>query len=376
MGVLMYEAVTGQPPFLANNMVEMAQMHIYEKPKEISKIIQDPDFPEWIQKIIFKALEKNVNDRYQTCEEMKQALLGFSKYWLEKTGGGESKSIEVRQRTTTKNLKSEIEAAKALLIAQGIPIPPVLQAAEKAAAEKAAAKAAADPTQAAPAVPPPPVQGAGKVSTSGQIAVPKKVVLAISVVVAILVLVCVLLYVQSMSKPATTTGHWHELEQTGRKALEANNLSEAEGYFFKAMQAARAEGDSDNPDLFRSMSRLAQVFQEEKKYEEAENVLKQTLAGVEQTESPNSAYLVSLLMQLGKLYQVMDRLDDAEKMHQRTMSIVEATFGKDDPRMAEVLSDYAATKEKRGKIAEANAMKKSAEAIRSHKKKSIASELT
>lgn len=146
MGVLMYEAVTGQPPFLANNMVEMAQMHIYEKPKEISSIIQDPDFPEWLQRIIFKALEKNVNDRYQSTQELKQALQAFSKFWVEKTGGAESKPVSVRQSTTTRNLKAEIEAAKAFLAAQGIAVPQPAENAEAGASSDLQGVSAARPT--------------------------------------------------------------------------------------------------------------------------------------------------------------------------------------------------------------------------------------
>lgn len=216
MGVLMYEAVTGQPPFLANNMVEMAQMHIYEKPKEIAKVIQDPDFPEWMQRIIFKALEKNVNDRYQTTEELKQALLGFTKFWQEKTGGGESKPIAVRQATTTRNLKAEIEAAKALLIAQGIPIPAVLQhAADKEKAEQDAKDAAAGilPAPASPAtsgassaVRDPAKQSSG----SGQVAIPKNLVVLVSILIAILVVVCLYLFAKDHG---LIGGPSHELDK-------------------------------------------------------------------------------------------------------------------------------------------------------------------
>ena len=220
MGVLMYEAVTGQPPFLANNMVEMAQMHIYEKPKEISKVIQDPDFPEWMQRIIFKAMEKNVNDRYQTTEELKQALSAFTKFWVEKTGGGESKPVSIRQATTTRNLKAEIEAAKALLAAQGIPLPAVLQQAEKSENEKAAAAAAASGAPAVPAAPPSQA-AAPVVNSSEQVALPKNLVVIVSVLIAVLLIVCLILFFQKspgktgyQQAPQNNTSHSNFYELT------------------------------------------------------------------------------------------------------------------------------------------------------------------
>jgi eukaryotic-like serine/threonine-protein kinase len=206
MGVLMYEAVTGQPTFLANNMVEMAQMHIYEKPKEISKVIQDPDFPEGMQKIIFKALEKNVNDRYQCTEELKQALMAFSKFWRDKTGGGESKSVSVRQATTTKNLKAEIEAAKAFLAAQGISISPAGGVDLPKGSDAGAANTAKSGADRVP--PPPPAavsldEDTARDSGTIKVTVSRNVVIIVAGLIAILLLVGLWFY---LAKPAQQSG--------------------------------------------------------------------------------------------------------------------------------------------------------------------------
>lgn len=68
LGVVMYEMVTGRVPFDADTPVSVALKHMQEEPEE--PIDVNPNVPVAINKIIMKALQKDVTLRYQSATEM------------------------------------------------------------------------------------------------------------------------------------------------------------------------------------------------------------------------------------------------------------------------------------------------------------------
>jgi eukaryotic-like serine/threonine-protein kinase len=67
-GCLMYELLTGRPPFTGDSPVAIAYQHVRENPVPPSRL--DPDIPPWADAIVLKAMAKSPNDRYQTAAEM------------------------------------------------------------------------------------------------------------------------------------------------------------------------------------------------------------------------------------------------------------------------------------------------------------------
>lgn len=72
LGVVMYEMITGQVPYNAENSISVAMMHINGQVVPPEDIIADIH-PE-INQVILKALNKELSDRYQTAKEMVQIL--------------------------------------------------------------------------------------------------------------------------------------------------------------------------------------------------------------------------------------------------------------------------------------------------------------
>jgi serine/threonine protein kinase len=72
MGVLMYECLTSAPPFRGDNFFFTMMLHNEASPKPFEKAL---GISEDLEKIVFKALEKNPDDRYQSMEEMRLALI-------------------------------------------------------------------------------------------------------------------------------------------------------------------------------------------------------------------------------------------------------------------------------------------------------------
>src|ERR1700753_2045699 len=67
-GCLMYELLTGRPPFTGDSPVAIAYQHVRETPVPPSRI--DPSLPPWADSIVLKAMAKSPGDRYQSAAEM------------------------------------------------------------------------------------------------------------------------------------------------------------------------------------------------------------------------------------------------------------------------------------------------------------------
>ena len=72
LGVVMYEMLTGRVPFDADTPVSVALKHMQERPIEPIKL--NPAIPYSVNKIIMKAMEKDLNLRYQSATEMLRDL--------------------------------------------------------------------------------------------------------------------------------------------------------------------------------------------------------------------------------------------------------------------------------------------------------------
>lgn len=72
LGVVMYEMLTGRVPFDADTPVSIALKHMQEKAVEPIKL--NPSIPYAINKIIIKAMEKDISLRYQSATELLKDL--------------------------------------------------------------------------------------------------------------------------------------------------------------------------------------------------------------------------------------------------------------------------------------------------------------
>jgi eukaryotic-like serine/threonine-protein kinase len=72
LGCVLYEMVTGRPPFSGDSPVMVASKHVLEQPAPPSKL--NPDVAPGLEAVIMKALSKNPDNRYQDADEMRADL--------------------------------------------------------------------------------------------------------------------------------------------------------------------------------------------------------------------------------------------------------------------------------------------------------------
>jgi beta-lactam-binding protein with PASTA domain/predicted Ser/Thr protein kinase len=71
-GCLLYELLTGRPPFTGDSPVAVAYQHVRENPVPPSQL--DPEITPAIDAIVLKALAKHRDNRYQSADEMREDI--------------------------------------------------------------------------------------------------------------------------------------------------------------------------------------------------------------------------------------------------------------------------------------------------------------
>ena len=72
LGIVMYEMLTGKLPYVGASDVEVAVKHMNTDPVSPRDIV--PDIPEELERICLKAMDSDINERYQTAGELLNEL--------------------------------------------------------------------------------------------------------------------------------------------------------------------------------------------------------------------------------------------------------------------------------------------------------------
>ena len=114
LGAVMYEMLTLQKPFQSTDIDKLLHHIAHKSPKSPTEII--PAIPESLSKIVIKAMQKDLSLRYQSTEEMSQALFRFLERdrKLKQKGGRSKQAVELN--------KKKKEGINSLLLLSGIAV--------------------------------------------------------------------------------------------------------------------------------------------------------------------------------------------------------------------------------------------------------------
>ena len=75
MGLVLYELLTGKRPFIGETPIELMRAHVYNTPTPFNESDPKGLVAEEIRQIVFKALQKNRDDRFPTAQDFDRALV-------------------------------------------------------------------------------------------------------------------------------------------------------------------------------------------------------------------------------------------------------------------------------------------------------------
>ncbi len=107
LGVVLYEMVTGQPPFTGDSPVSTAYKHVREPVVPPSTVV--PSVPPELERVITTCLMKEPDDRYQSADDLRTDLLRFRR-------GQAVVGMPITAAVTT--------VADSTMVAAAIPVPP------------------------------------------------------------------------------------------------------------------------------------------------------------------------------------------------------------------------------------------------------------
>lgn len=87
LGIIMYETMVGRPPFVGNPM-DIMKAHVSEPPPTFASVRPFLEVPKEIERVVFKALEKHPDDRYESAKEFRHAI----EFWVAPTSARNSQS--------------------------------------------------------------------------------------------------------------------------------------------------------------------------------------------------------------------------------------------------------------------------------------------
>ena len=75
LGCVIYRSICGVAPFSGKDLRELLNKHINEMPQSCGEVAHGISIPPEVNALIFKAIAKNKNDRYQSMDELQEHLL-------------------------------------------------------------------------------------------------------------------------------------------------------------------------------------------------------------------------------------------------------------------------------------------------------------
>lgn len=118
LGITLFEALTGRPPFKGQNVVQTASKHLSDPPPQFETFCPELNLPQNLQSVVHKALEKDVAHRYHNMLQFKDdltfAVTGQGKASLHMLAAMSADATQPVKKVDLDNLKSSAQSISSI----------------------------------------------------------------------------------------------------------------------------------------------------------------------------------------------------------------------------------------------------------------------
>lgn len=118
LGIVMYEMLTGKLPYVGQSDVEVAVKHMNTDPVSPREIV--PDIPEELERICLKAMDSDINDRYQTAGQLLSDLEQYKAQSLAAQVLDESETVLIDSDDAAPRRRERSSRSRKIALSSGI----------------------------------------------------------------------------------------------------------------------------------------------------------------------------------------------------------------------------------------------------------------
>lgn len=118
LGIVMYEMLTGKLPYVGQSDVEVAVKHMNTDPVSPREIV--PDIPEELERICLKAMDSDINDRYQTAGQLLSDLEQYKAQTLAAQVLDESETVLIDSDDAPPRRRERSSRSRKIALSSGI----------------------------------------------------------------------------------------------------------------------------------------------------------------------------------------------------------------------------------------------------------------
>ena len=375
LGCVMYEAITGVPPFSAGTAFDVIRLQITASPESMEELRPDLFIPPALSATVARMMAKSPDARYQS---MADVLVDLDNALTQADAN----------RALSRPMKSSDKTPTEALRAYSTPSPARNQEGARGTDGRSGVSSAANPVYSSsnhksfdPAV-----------TTRGGMPLrpPTVILFALSTVCGVIVGIGILLCTgwnfnkiqaeapaNAATTPSITTSGASGLQASSpasaaqqcitdmTKAVAANDfvVSEAQGKKAVALLESLPKKKATALDLAKTLRTLGIISHNQKHYDAAETYFKKAKAIHEKYLGTDNAETAQDAGCFGRLYESQGKFDLAEQSYKQALNISARIYGHASPRLVNRLADLSDVLKHRKKFVEADALDREAKAI-------------
>ena len=382
MGCVMYEVLSSVPPLVGTNAIDTLHKHINEDPEPFSATRSLPEVvPPRLENIIFKALSRELDERYQTMQEMLHDLLSFK----QKSGSGDDfDEITGPQPDALPSLKLATGHHKSHATTESNAIVPAEGQSQSTAYFRHFSTVPPSSVESARSLHPP-IESMLHGSSKKSAPLPKLAIeiphipsrwhkfapLAVAVAGAMLFIAIYTIVNRisffsgtgsshTASKPASaeqTSGvktpgdEFDDKQKSAEEAYENGRYDTALTSYISLVKIARSDFEPGDPRLAETLHNLGNAYFKQDQYDEAEKVLNEAISL--QSKQGETTALADTMTDVALVYCAQGQFKKAEASLNKALNIHLAKSGANSDAVADSKTALANLHIKEGRVADA-----------------------